>query len=51
MRVDISCADRPEYCHTTVTTGMSIFGKISVGIDRMLKTPRIRIRNAKTAKV
>ena len=36
MRVDISCAERPLYCHTTVTTGISIFGKISVGIDRML---------------
>jgi hypothetical protein len=30
---------------------MSIFGKISVGIDKMLKAPRIRIRNAKTTKV
>jgi hypothetical protein len=49
--VDISCAERPVYCQTTVTTGMSIFGKISVGIDSMLKTPRIRIKSAKTAKV
>jgi hypothetical protein len=28
-----------------------MFGKISVGIDAMLKTPRIRIRKAKTTKV
>jgi len=31
--------------------GMSIVGKISVGIWTMLKTPSNRIRNAKTAKV
>ncbi len=51
MRVDISCAESPVYCHTTVTTGISIFGKMSVGIDVMLKAPSSRIRNAKTAKV
>ena len=51
MRVDISCADNPVYCHTTVTTGISIFGKMSVGIETMLKTPRSKIKNAKTAKV
>ena len=36
---------------TTVTTGISMLGKMSVGIDSMLKTPRIRIRSAKTTKV
>src|ERR1700723_4508898 len=51
MRVDISWAERPVYCHTTVTTGMLILGKMSVGIDVMLNTPRIMIKNAKTAKV
>jgi hypothetical protein len=51
MRVDISWAERPLYCHTTVTTGMSMSGKMSVGIDRMLKTPRRRIKKPKTAKV
>jgi hypothetical protein len=35
----------------TVTTGISMFGKISVGIDRILKAPRIKIKNAKTTKV
>src|SRR5580693_4967429 len=28
-----------------------MFGKISVGIEKMLKTPNSRIRNPKTAKV
>ena len=51
MRLDISCAESPLYPHTTVTTGMSMLGKMSVGIEPMLKTPRIRIKNAKTAKV
>src|ERR1019366_7840075 len=51
MRVDISWADRPLYPHTIVTTGMSILGKISVGIETMLKTPRIKLKSAKTAKV
>src|SRR5580692_8546060 len=36
MRLAICSADRPVYCQTTVTTGMSMFGKISVGIDKML---------------
>ena len=32
MRLAICSADRPLYIQTTVTTGISIFGKISVGI-------------------
>jgi hypothetical protein len=32
----------------TLTTGMRISGKISVGIDRMAATPRNRIRAAST---
>ena len=51
MRVAIWSAERPVKFHTTVTTGMSMLGKMSVGIVSMLKTPRIRIKSAKTAKV
>ena len=51
MRLAISCAERPVKFQTTVTTGISILGKMSVGIDRMLKTPRIKIKSAKTTKV
>src|ERR1700737_4333244 len=35
----------------TVTTGIRISGKISVGIDRMAATPRNRIRAATTSNV
>src|SRR5665213_772458 len=51
MRSAICSGERPLYIQTTVTTGISMFGKISVGIERMLKTPRIRIKSAKTTKV
>ncbi len=51
MRLAISCAERPVKFHTTVTTGMSMLGKMSVGIVSMLKTPRIRIKSANTTKV
>jgi hypothetical protein len=36
------------YCQITVTTGMSISGKMSVGIDRMAVAPRNRMRAAST---
>ena len=32
MRSDMSCADRPEYCQMTLMTGMSMLGKMSVGV-------------------
>ena len=51
MRLAISSAERPVYCQTTLTTGLSIFGKMSVGILRMLKAPINMRRIAKTAKV
>ncbi len=51
MRPAISSAERPANCHTTLTTGMLMFGKISVGIDRMLKAPIKSNKIAKTAKV
>src|SRR5579859_4145334 len=34
MRAAISTAERPVYCHTMLTTGISILGKISVGVLR-----------------
>ena len=51
MRLAIWSAERPPKNHTTVTTGISMLGKMSVGIDSMLKTPRIKISSAKTTKV
>ena len=32
MRVSISSAGMPVYCQTTLTTGMSMVGKLSVAI-------------------
>src|SRR3954447_5161885 len=51
MRWDICSDDRPAYPHTTVTIGISMSGKMSVGIVSILKMPRITIRSAKTTKV
>jgi hypothetical protein len=51
MRLAISSAERPGNCQTTLTTGISIFGKISVGIERMLNAPIKSRSMAKTAKV
>jgi hypothetical protein len=39
---------RPVYCEMTVTTGMSISGKMSVGIERKAVMPRKRISKANT---
>ena len=39
---------RPVYCQMTVTTGMSIYGEMSVRIDRNVVTPRNRISRANT---
>ena len=36
MRLAIWSADSPAYCQTTVTTGISMLGKMSVGIVSML---------------
>ena len=51
MRYDSSSADRPPYAHTTVTTGMSMFGKMSVGVRRIAMGPTNRIRTARTTNV
>ena len=47
----ISSVLSPEYVQTTLTTGMSMFGKMSVGVRRMLATPSITIRTAITMNV
>ncbi len=50
-RLAISTAERPEYCQTMLTTGISILGKMSVGVLRMDNGPMINNKSAKTAKV
>jgi hypothetical protein len=37
IRLFISSAGRPVYCHTTETTGISMFGKMSVGVRRIAR--------------
>ena len=51
IRAAISSAESPEYCHTTVTTGMLMLGKMSVGVRRIVSGPTKRIRIASTTKV
>ena len=50
-RCSISSAGRPEYCHTTEITGMSISGRMSVGMRRMVTAPRSTMSMAMTTKV
>jgi hypothetical protein len=47
-RCSISGVLRPVYCQMTVTTGISISGKMSVGIERNAVTPKNRISSANT---
>src|ERR1700730_3840407 len=47
----ISLAGRPEYDQITVTTGISILGKMSVGVVAIDVKPRTRIRMEATMKV
>jgi hypothetical protein len=51
MRFSISFAGNPEYDQITVTTGMSMFGKMSVGVVAMDVKPRTRIRIEATMNV
>ncbi len=51
MRFSISFAGNPEYDQMTVTTGISIFGKMSVGVVAMDVKPRTRIRIEATMNV
>src|SRR5580704_11677878 len=50
-RSSISFAVKPEYDQITVTTGMSMLGKISVGVVAIDEKPRITIRMEATMKV
>src|SRR3954447_13455346 len=45
MRLAISCADSPEYCQMTLTTGISILGKMSVAV--LMTTIGARSNNIK----
>src|SRR5215471_2458880 len=51
MRLAISSADMPVYCQTAVTTGMLMFGKMSVGVRAMAIGPTKRITTASTMNV
>src|SRR5215831_859851 len=51
IRLSISSGDRPPYCHTMLTTGMSIYGKISTGRVAIATPPRIAISTAITTNV
>src|SRR3979490_1656584 len=50
-RCSISFAGKPEYDQITVTTGMSMLGKMSVGVVAIAEKPRTRIRMEATMKV
>ena len=51
MRPSISSAFIPVYCQMEARTGMSIFGKISVGVREITKGLIRRMRIASTMKV
>src|ERR1700734_1016177 len=51
MRAPISTADKPWYCHTTLTTGISMLGKMLAGVLRIESGPRITGKGAKGAKL
>src|SRR3984885_10943538 len=50
-RSSISFAGKPEYDQITVTTGMSMLGKMSVGVVAIDEKPRTTIRMEATMKV
>src|ERR1051326_6082440 len=49
--LSISRVERPRYCQMTLTTGMSMLGKMSVGVCWNIGKPRITISSARTTKV
>src|SRR5882724_11342492 len=51
MRWVMSSAEKPLKDHTTLNTGMSILGKISVGVRKTVNGPTISTRSATTTKV
>src|SRR5271154_6806181 len=50
-RCSISGVERPVSCQITVTTGILISGKMSVGMDTMADTPSTRMSAANTKNV
>jgi hypothetical protein len=44
MRCSISFAGKPEYVQMTVTWGISMFGKMSVGVVAIDVKPKMRMR-------
>jgi hypothetical protein len=51
MRRSISSGGRPAYCQITETTGMSISGKMSVGVRTSESTPKMTTSSAPTMNV
>jgi hypothetical protein len=51
MRFAMSSGDRPLYAQTTLTTGISMRGKISFGVVTIAEMPRIKINRDTTTKV
>jgi len=51
MRLSISSGERPLYCYTMLTMGMSIYGNISTGMLAIATPPRMAIRTAITTNV
>ncbi len=47
----MSWVERPVYVQTTLTTGMSMLGKMSLGVSRIVRAPRTRTRSDMTTKV
>src|SRR5712691_4665149 len=41
----------PVYCHATAITGISMFGKISVGVRKIMTGLRTKMSTARTMKV
>jgi hypothetical protein len=51
MRSLISCGTRPLKLQMILTTGILMFGKISVGVRKIDTTPMTRIKMVMTTKV
>ena len=51
IRSDISSGGKPLYCHTMLTTGRRMFGKMSIGVRRIASGPNSRITIARTRNV
>jgi hypothetical protein len=44
MRPDVSSGGRLVCCQTTLINGIPMLGKMSVGLRKIVRTPKIRIR-------